>query len=59
MMLPTLYNALARGTDPDRMKGALYILYDKEIGTKASFYMQFVSLTMVVTATYAIAGTIF
>ncbi|ETW87560.1 hypothetical protein HETIRDRAFT_469691 [Heterobasidion irregulare TC 32-1] len=35
MMLPTLYNSLARGTDPDRMKGALYILYDKEIATYA------------------------
>lgn len=31
-VLPTLYDALGKGNDPDRMKGALYILWDKGIG---------------------------
>jgi hypothetical protein len=32
-MLPTMFDALAEGTDPDRMKGALYVLWGK--GTAA------------------------
>ncbi|KAI0322307.1 hypothetical protein OF83DRAFT_1161297 [Amylostereum chailletii] len=32
MILPKLFNALSRGVDPDRMKGALYILWNKGIG---------------------------
>lgn len=33
--LPTLFDALAKGTDPDRMKGALYILWSKGIASYA------------------------
>lgn len=32
MILPHLFNALAKGNDPDRMKGALYVLGNKGIG---------------------------
>ncbi|KAL4264291.1 BLM10 family protein [Pleurotus pulmonarius] len=31
MILPHLFNALAKGNDPDRMKGALYVLGNKGI----------------------------
>lgn len=31
-MLPVLYDALAKGSDPDRMKGALYVLWNKGTG---------------------------
>ncbi|KZT23745.1 hypothetical protein NEOLEDRAFT_1135845 [Neolentinus lepideus HHB14362 ss-1] len=32
-MLPTLFNALGKGNDPDRMKGALYVLWNKGIAS--------------------------
>jgi proteasome activator subunit 4 len=32
MILPTMFNALERGSDPDRMKGALYVLWNKGTG---------------------------
>ena len=32
-ILPSLYKALSKGNDPDRMKGALYILWNKGIGS--------------------------
>ncbi|THH18097.1 hypothetical protein EW146_g2829 [Bondarzewia mesenterica] len=35
IMLRTLFGALVKGTDPDRMKGALYVLWDKGIATYA------------------------
>ncbi|KAF5356022.1 hypothetical protein D9756_004202 [Leucocoprinus leucothites] len=35
LVLPTLYNALGKGNDPDRMKGALYILWNKGIAAYA------------------------
>ncbi|KAJ3576133.1 hypothetical protein NP233_g629 [Leucocoprinus birnbaumii] len=34
-VLPTLYKALGKGNDPDRMKGALYILWNKGIAAYA------------------------
>ncbi|KAF9452549.1 hypothetical protein P691DRAFT_696832 [Macrolepiota fuliginosa MF-IS2] len=34
-VLPTLYDALGKGNDPDRMKGALYILWNKGIAAYA------------------------
>ncbi|KAG6910583.1 hypothetical protein DXG01_009534 [Tephrocybe rancida] len=30
--LPSLFDALGKGSDPDRMKGALYVLWNKGIG---------------------------
>ncbi|KAF8922284.1 armadillo-type protein [Mucidula mucida] len=33
--LPSLFDALERGSDPDRMKGALYILWNKGIASYA------------------------
>ena len=30
--LPYLLQALSKGADPDRMKGALYVLWNKGIG---------------------------
>lgn len=33
MSLPFLFEALSRGTNPDRMKGALYVLWNKGTGT--------------------------
>lgn len=38
--LPLLFNALAKGTDPDRMKGALYVLWNKGIGERSFEYLQ-------------------
>ncbi|VDB99350.1 unnamed protein product [Peniophora sp. CBMAI 1063] len=35
MVLPIMYSALARGTDPDRMKGALYVILNKGFATYA------------------------
>lgn len=32
LCLPTLFNALQPGTDPDRMKGALYVLRNNPVG---------------------------
>ncbi|KAF8078288.1 hypothetical protein FPV67DRAFT_1663041 [Lyophyllum atratum] len=34
-ILPTLFNALGKGSDPDRMKGALYVLWNKGIAAYA------------------------
>ncbi|KAF8807254.1 hypothetical protein BYT27DRAFT_7189352 [Phlegmacium glaucopus] len=34
-MLPSLYKALSKGNDPDRMKGALYVLWNKGIAAYA------------------------
>ncbi|KAF7784715.1 hypothetical protein Agabi119p4_880 [Agaricus bisporus var. burnettii] len=34
-VLPILYDALGKGNDPDRMKGALYIMWNKGIATYA------------------------
>ncbi|KAF9535499.1 hypothetical protein CPB83DRAFT_841859 [Crepidotus variabilis] len=34
-ILPTLFKALEKGTDPDRMKGALYILWNKGVAAYA------------------------
>ena len=31
-ILPSLYKALSKGNDADRMKGALYVLWNKGIG---------------------------
>ncbi len=38
-VLPTLYDALGKGNDPDRMKGALYVLWNKGIGEQGSNVM--------------------
>ncbi|KAI0275116.1 hypothetical protein BC834DRAFT_851157 [Gloeopeniophorella convolvens] len=35
LILPSVFDALAKGTDPDRMKGALYILWNKGIAVYA------------------------
>ncbi|PCH33382.1 hypothetical protein WOLCODRAFT_21973 [Wolfiporia cocos MD-104 SS10] len=35
LILPPLFSALARGSDPDRMKGALYMLWNKGIASYA------------------------
>ena len=35
-ILPSLYKALEKGNDPERMKGALYILWNKGIGMGSS-----------------------
>jgi proteasome activator subunit 4 len=32
LILPRVFDALAKGNDPDRMKGALYVLWNKGIG---------------------------
>jgi proteasome activator subunit 4 len=32
LVLPILFTALTKGNDPDRMKGALYVLWIKGIG---------------------------
>lgn len=32
LILPSVFSALVKGSDPDRMKGALYILWSKGIG---------------------------
>lgn len=32
LILPSVYEALKKGNEPDRMKGALYILSDKTFG---------------------------
>jgi hypothetical protein len=32
LILPSAFDALAKGSDPDRMKGALYILWSKGLG---------------------------
>ncbi|KAF4605508.1 hypothetical protein EYR40_004292 [Pleurotus pulmonarius] len=37
MILPNLFNALAKGNDPDRMKGALYVLGNKGIGMTSPY----------------------
>ena len=37
MILPHLFNALAKGNDPDRMKGALYVLGNKGIGMTSPY----------------------
>ena len=34
-ILPSLFKALEKGTDPDKMKGALYVLWNK--GTSMLF----------------------
>ncbi|KAJ7596682.1 hypothetical protein C8J56DRAFT_918063 [Mycena floridula] len=36
-IIPTLLDALAKGSDPDRMKGALYILSDKDHGSHTRY----------------------
>ena len=38
MMLPSVFDALSKGSDPDRMKGALYILWSKGIGLSVYAY---------------------
>ncbi|KAH9081608.1 hypothetical protein EDB83DRAFT_2512470 [Lactarius deliciosus] len=35
LILPSVYDALSKGSDPDRMKGALYILWSKGIAVYA------------------------
>jgi len=37
LILPIALGALSPGTDPDRMKGALYVLKNKGIGMLLSF----------------------
>jgi membrane-bound inhibitor of C-type lysozyme len=37
-----MFDALAQGTDPDRMKGALYVLWSK--GTGTLLYQPFASI---------------
>jgi hypothetical protein len=32
LILPSVFDALVKGSDPDRMKGALYILWSKGLG---------------------------
>jgi proteasome activator subunit 4 len=32
-IMPTIFNALSKGNDPDRIKGALYVLGNKGTGT--------------------------
>ncbi|KAH9487094.1 Proteasome activator complex subunit 4 [Psilocybe cubensis] len=45
LILPTLFKALEKGNDPDRMKGSLYILWNKGIAAYAladqSFHKQY------------------
>ncbi|KAF8887975.1 hypothetical protein CPB84DRAFT_1684385 [Gymnopilus junonius] len=40
-ILPALFKALEKGNDPDRMKGALYILGNKGIGNSTMSYQTF------------------
>ena len=37
LCLPHFFSALVKGTDPDRMKGALHVLWNKGIGTVCDF----------------------
>jgi hypothetical protein len=53
-MLPALFNALAKGNDPDRMKGALYVLWNK--GTGTDNYMYSCRLLTRLSAAYALGG---
>lgn len=43
--LPAMFDALVRGSDPDRMKGALYVLYGKGTGMYDSTGSRFLRLT--------------
>jgi proteasome activator subunit 4 len=40
LILPSVYDALAKGSDPDRMKGALYILWSKGIGQISKYFVE-------------------
>ena len=50
-----LLRALEKGTDPDRMKGALYVLWNKGIG-KRLIILHKNSVDFRMTASYALAG---
>jgi hypothetical protein len=54
-MLPSIFDALTKGSDPDRMKGALYILWSKGIG-QAFRYVLLRTVADRDVAVYAIAG---
>jgi hypothetical protein len=53
-MLPSVFNALVKGSDPDRMKGALYILWGKGIGQVFEYITNAIADTDA--ALYAVAG---
>jgi hypothetical protein len=55
LILPPVFNALVKGSDPDRMKGALYILWSKGIGQIFS-YILLNAIAHLDVAVYAVAG---
>ena len=57
LVLPAVYDALAKGSDPDRMKGALYIMWSKGIGQISRYFVE--CFADVDAALYAIAGRLF
>ena len=54
-ILPSLFKALSKGNDPDRMKGALYVLWNKGIGKAPTSITIHTYLTSLVAA-YALGG---
>jgi hypothetical protein len=54
-MLPSVFNALVKGSDPDRMKGALYILWGKGIGQVFEYILPN-AIADTDAALYAVAG---
>lgn len=56
LVLPKLYDALGKGNDPDRMKGALYILWNKGIGKLGDFGHDIVLIPPYYAAAYALTG---
>ena len=51
-----MYDALGKGDDPDRMKGALYILWNKGIGKCGCANHDNVTKSFLHTAAYALTG---
>jgi hypothetical protein len=57
LVLPTLYDALGKGNDPDCMKGALYILWNKGIGKFGLMRLAHIVLNFLYfAAAYALTG---
>lgn len=58
LVLPLLYDALGKGDDPDRMKGALYILWNKGIGKCGYANHDNVTKSFLHAAAYALTGIV-
>jgi hypothetical protein len=58
LILPSVFNALRKGSDPDRMKGALYILWSKGIGQVFSCIPSN-AIADLDAAVYAVAGKLY